>query len=149
MIVVDASVVVKCYLPEVGSAEALSVITGREKLIAPQLLRLEVHSAIIRHYRENALSREEVERHSSAFERHLITRKHVELYPDDNQLSLARKIALDLRHPIQDCLYLALAVEQGASLLTADDKFHSKAGKTFDHVKLLRNIPRVSNHGTA
>ncbi len=36
-------------------------------------------------------------------------------------------IALHLGHPIYDCLYLALAIDLGAPLVTADRRFHRAA----------------------
>ena len=56
MIVVDASVAAKWYLNEPGSAEAASLLTCDDALIAPALIRVEVTGAILRRYREKKLS---------------------------------------------------------------------------------------------
>src|SRR5262245_28914304 len=48
VIVVDASVAAKCYLPERGTEAAVELMTGHNRLTAPELIRLEVLSAITR-----------------------------------------------------------------------------------------------------
>jgi predicted nucleic acid-binding protein len=48
MIVVDANVAAKWYLPELGSEAALELMDGASPLFAPDLIRLEVLAAITR-----------------------------------------------------------------------------------------------------
>jgi len=59
MIVVDASVAVKWFLPEAGSEEATQLLTGTDKLIAPDLVRVEVAAAITRRVRLGELPENE------------------------------------------------------------------------------------------
>ena len=59
MIVVDASVVAKWFLPEAGTEQALALIDGALPLAAPSLIRLEVHGAITRRNRLSELREEE------------------------------------------------------------------------------------------
>ena len=47
------------------------------------------------------------------------------------------EIAIQIRHPLQDCLYLALAKRTGNSLLTADPKFAQRAHSLYEKVELL------------
>src|SRR5262249_17520559 len=51
MIVLDASVAAKAYLEEPGSDEAIALLTGRENLLAPELIRVEVAAALLRRVR--------------------------------------------------------------------------------------------------
>ena len=59
MIVLDASVAVKAYMEEVGSDEAAAVLTCDKKFLAPELIRVEVCSALCRRVRRGELEAEE------------------------------------------------------------------------------------------
>jgi predicted nucleic acid-binding protein len=48
MIVVDASVIVKWFIPEAGTEPAKALLAEADELIAPELARIEVASALIR-----------------------------------------------------------------------------------------------------
>ena len=49
------------------------------------------------------------------------------LVAEEADLVTALGLAMELSHPLQDCLYLALAERLGAPLVTADKKFVVKA----------------------
>lgn len=36
----------------------------------------------------------------------------------------AGRLAIDLDHPVYDCIYLALALQEGYPVVTADRRFH-------------------------
>ena len=56
------------------------------------------------------------------------------LHPASDFAERALEIALELNHPVYDCLYLACA-EGGGTLITADKKFHeSVTGTVFETV---------------
>ena len=48
MIIVDASVIVKWFIPEVGNVAAKALLSAADELMAPELARVEVASALIR-----------------------------------------------------------------------------------------------------
>jgi predicted nucleic acid-binding protein len=48
MIVVDASVIAKWFIPEVGAVPAHALLAAGDELVAPELARVEVASALIR-----------------------------------------------------------------------------------------------------
>ncbi len=57
--------------------------------------------------------------------------------PDETLIIPARAIAFQIRHTIQDCLYLGAAVEASrARLVTADPTFHARAVPAFPFVEL-------------
>ena len=62
MIVLDASVAVKTYLEEAGGEAATELLAGTEKLLAPELIRVEVAGAWCRRRRTGELEAAEVER---------------------------------------------------------------------------------------
>jgi predicted nucleic acid-binding protein len=136
MIVVDASIAAKWYLNEVGSEEAAALLTSGAALLAPALIRIEVTGAIVRRFREGKLALARAREACELWESDL-SAGAVRLVPDDTLLEQARDIAFQIRHAIQDCLYLATAIGAGgARLVTADPTFHNRAAAAFPFVDL-------------
>lgn len=136
MIVVDASIAAKWYLNEPGSEEAAALLTSAAVLIAPALVQIEVNGAILRRYREGLLSLERAREACDLWDADLAAGA-LRLVPDGALIFPARAIAFQIRHAIQDCLYLAAAVETGAaSLVTADPTFHARAVSVYPFVDL-------------
>jgi predicted nucleic acid-binding protein len=142
MIVVDASIAAKWYLNEPGSEDAAALLTSPSVLIAPALVRIEVTGAIVRRYREGKLSLERAREACDLWEADLASGA-LRLLSDEGLIALARGIAFQIRHAIQDCLYLAAAVETGSSrLVTADPTFHARATPVFSFVELQATRPQ-------
>src|SRR5271166_5429588 len=136
MIVVDASIAAKWYLNEPGSEEAAALLTSASVLIAPALVQVEVNGAILRRYREGKLSLERAREACDLWDADLAAGA-LRLVPDEHLIVPARAIAFQIRHAIQDCLYLAAAVEADrARLVTADPTFHTRASPAFPFVDL-------------
>jgi predicted nucleic acid-binding protein len=136
MIIVDASVAVKWFLPEQRTDAAQAILLGSDKLMAPALIRVEVAAAITRKVRLGELLSQEAEAACYLWFRALSTAV-VTLSPDQNDLPAAVALALQVRHPLQDCLYLALAVRNQSALITADPKFAERAAHAYAKVQLL------------
>ena len=136
MTVVDASVVAKWYLPEAGSDEAARLLRQPQPLFAPVLIRIEVTAAILRQFRNGAITDH---RAVAACDEWLaaLAEDTVTLLPDEELFGDARRLALELRHPFQDCLYLACANRLKRPLVTADPTFHKRASSKFPLVTLL------------
>jgi len=139
MIIVDANVVLKWFIPEAGSREAVALQSGPHNLAAPSLIRTEVAGAICRATRGNTprLSNSEADQLCSRWLT-LLGQKVIELVPDDTLLKEACGIALSLGHPLADCLYLELAYRWNIPLVTADRIFRDKVAERFPKVKLLK-----------
>jgi predicted nucleic acid-binding protein len=63
--------------------------------------------------------------------------------PGGTFATAALAIARDLTHPIYDCCYLALTVEENCVVVTADQRFHSAVARSpslTGRVLLLRDI---------
>jgi len=99
MIVVDASVIAKWFLPEAGTEEAMALIEGPLPLIAPSLIRLEVYSAITRRYRMGEIHKDEAVMLCGKWAERL-RQGAVALVPDVEILDLAIAQALKLRHAL-------------------------------------------------
>jgi predicted nucleic acid-binding protein len=54
-----------------------------------------------------------------------------------SQIARAADIAIDLGHPLKDCVYLTLALEMDCTLLTADARFAERARRVCDRITLL------------
>ena len=136
MIVVDASVAVKWFFPEPGAESAGAILSGSEKLMAPALIRVEAAAEITRKFRTGELAAEEAASACrlwfAALARGVIT-----LSPDEVDLAAAMELAIQIRHPLQDCLYLAVARRAHCALITADLKFGARARDVYEEVKLL------------
>lgn len=126
MIVVDASVAVKWLLPESGSSDAQELLSGNERLLGPSLIRVEVAAAIARKVRFGEIQSEDGDGAIALWVQSLRDGV-ITLVSDELDLSNAWAIAVKLNHPLQDCLYLALAERIGAQLITADERFAAKA----------------------
>jgi hypothetical protein len=136
MIVVDATVAVKWFVPEHGSAEAERLLIGSEKLFAPDLIRLEVAAGLTRKVRLGEAQEEEIRRHCTNWPR-MLAEGVVTLSATEQDYALAIDLSLRLKHPFQDCLYLALAEHLQAPLVTDDPKFIERAAGLYPSVTPL------------
>jgi predicted nucleic acid-binding protein len=136
MIVVDASVAAKWFLPEAGSDEATQLLSGTDKLIAPDLIRVEVAAAITRRVRLGELLEDEAMPICHAWLKAL-SDGVITLTPVEDDLAEAIKLALEIKHPLQDCLYLAVAIRLKAVLITSDPKFIERSSALYPLVRRL------------
>ena len=115
MPVVDASVAVKWFVEEPGSADALGLLKDPELVIAPELVVAEVANVVWKH-----LIRGDLKHHQVVHVPEALPRMFAELWPTVWLARRAFEIAAELRHPVYDCFYLALAESEDATLVTAD-----------------------------
>jgi predicted nucleic acid-binding protein len=136
MIVADASVLAKWFLPEPGSDAAVALLQGPDLLAAPDIARLEVLSAILRRARSGLGTAAEARARVNDWLGHL-AEGTVSLIAERELLNDAINLALEIKHPLPDCLYLAAARHLQVPLLTADRVFTERASKLFPNVQLL------------
>jgi predicted nucleic acid-binding protein len=136
MIVVDASVIVKWFIPEVGAAPAKALLSAADELVAPELARIEVAAALIRKAIRHEISGADVERTLRAWFR-AVADGQIFMLPNADDLEAAAKLALELQHRLPDCLYLAAAERLGAALITADRAFARRAARRSNLVQIL------------
>ena len=138
MIVVDASLVVKLFRQETHSDLAEQTYARhRGQLAAPDLLVVEVGAALVRNANMSRSSRPFIEIALAEFGE-VIRDGTIALHRlNERQLSAAAHHALDLGHPLKDCIYLALAMELGCDLVTADARFAAKARGVWAGVRVL------------
>jgi predicted nucleic acid-binding protein len=141
VIVVDASLAVKWVVAEPQSAAADQVLDRYGgQLTAPDLIGVEVGGALVRRANSGELSLEDA---LAALQRwvRLIDGGRPVLHPvSSGRLLAAGELAARLRHPLKDCVYLALALELGATLATCDERFAAKSRPLYPNVKLLSDF---------
>jgi predicted nucleic acid-binding protein len=130
-LVVDASVAVKWVLPETGSQAAVALLEQDPDLTAPALVIAEIGNAIWRAVRSGAIRRSEA---TEGIEAALLCFQS--LIPIEDLRIRALTLAIDLKHPIYDCFYLALAERESAPLVTFDEAMMAAARKA--NVKVRR-----------
>ncbi len=137
MMVLDASVAVKAYVEEAGAEAATELLASPTKLLAPELIRMEVAAALCRRMRRGELDPAEAEERC----RHWLAeldRGLLHLTPDRELLPEAIALSTKIEHPLQDCLYLAVAIRCNVPLVTADQSFHESARPLYKKVSLLK-----------
>jgi len=130
-VVVDASVAAKWVIAEIGSdrANELRTETG---LIAPSLIAAEIGSALWK-----AVRRGDVARADALLAIRAVLLPFDTIVANEELHQRALEIAIDLRHPIYDCFYLALAERERAPLVTADGRLLAAAKKAKVKAKKL------------
>lgn len=138
MIVVDASVAVKWFVEEAHSAQASALISVHSgELAGPDLLCVEVSSALVRNANTVKQSRPHVAAALDRFEA-LIAEGGVSLHRSSHgDIRAAANLAIELGHPIKDCVYLRLAMKLDCPLVTADRRFADKARAIYRDVQVL------------
>ena len=121
-LIVDASVAVKWLFTEEGTAESRQLLAHRIVLHAPDFILTEAANVIWKKARRN-----EVVDAQSYLEELARLPDAVVLRPSADLVAHAAAIALEIDHPIYDCLYLACAEVEGAPLVTADGKLRDAA----------------------
>ena len=116
-LIVDASVAIEWLVEEESSEAALAL--RDDDLAAPSLLRIEVANVLRTLAARGQVSEAEARELPALFQSAPMTI----VEPNDALECAALDLALRLGHPIYDCLYLALAVRMGRTLVTADARF--------------------------
>lgn len=141
-IVVDASIALKWVLEEQGSAAAEELLD--KDLAAPSLWLLEAANALWRRTVRGELTPAEAEERLTE-----LTKAPVASVPLEQDLPEAMRLAVQLNHPVYDCLYLALAKRLGTYVVTADTRFGLAVANHGTHIGHIRVLsPMIRGTGT-
>jgi predicted nucleic acid-binding protein len=135
--VVDASLVVKWFVPEVHSEAARRWLDASHDYIAPDLVFPEAGNAIWKKIRRGELNEDEGQRlvaDISAVGVEAVSMRA--LLPDAHALAVATGIT------VHDAMYLTLAVRLVTQMITGDDRFARKLAK---HPLLAPHIRSVED----
>ncbi len=123
--VVDASVVVKWLVTETFSEQAVRLLDNELTLVAPELLFAEAANALWAMCRRGIITKDD---YAEAIG--VLKAAPVSVPSSMRQLTAsAARLALDLDHPVYDCFYLALAVQEQLPVVTADRRFYDVVHK--------------------
>jgi predicted nucleic acid-binding protein len=115
-LVVDASVVIPCFVPERFSDVAETWLAIPDLLLAPDFLVLECANVLWKKVRLGQIA--EGVAHDALAD--IISGVVIDLRPSTPLTDAAFRLGCALDHPIYDCIYLALAEAETAELVTAD-----------------------------
>ena len=118
--VVDASVAVKWFVPEIHSEAAVRLLDAEIALYAPDLISPEFGNILWKKVRRREIGRDEADEIMIAF-----ARLPFEVRPSAVLLPSAFELAIELDRTVYDSLYLALAVAEECAVITADAKLHA------------------------
>jgi predicted nucleic acid-binding protein len=136
--IIDASVVLKWFIPEEHSERALRLKDSDARLHAPAFLTLEVGNVLSKKRRRGELTAQDTEDIWRAFRRAPIRR-----YADETLVLAAFDLAHHTKQSLYDNLYLALAMRMNLSFLTADRKFYQalQQGEYRNRLLWIENHP--------
>ena len=130
-LVIDASVLIKFFLPEVLSGQAEKILTqveqGEIKLRAPDLIYPETGNILWKKHRRKELSRSEVEDISGSIESLPIS-----IETSKPLMSLAIELGMAYGITVYDSMYMVVAKISESALITADRKLVEQISKTDD-----------------
>ena len=118
-IVVDASVVIKWFVPEAGSDAASRLLASEDRLEAPDLLFAEIANAIWKKVLRGQLTRAEGQSLVSDIEEIAVGTTPCRALAND-----AHAIALITSRSVYDSMYVALALRLDTRVITADERFY-------------------------
>lgn len=135
-IVVDASVGVKWLVDEVQSTDADALLLSEHTLLVPDLFTIEVFSALGKKVGAGDLTRAEsltcVDNLGD-----LMRIRQITVLPTPEVQRHTLEIANEIARSYYDCLYLGLALSEGAKVVTADKRFYNGLQGYVRHVVLL------------
>lgn len=118
--VVDASVAVKWFLPEVHSESVDRLLREAYQLLAPDLIWAEFGNVLWKKWRRKEIEAEVAQGILRDF-----LRFPLDVHGSEPLLQLAWAIAAEFERTVYDSLYLALAQSTGCPLVTADRKLYN------------------------
>ena len=124
-LVIDANVAVKWFIQQQGSDDARRVQAYQGGLIAPAMLISETTSVLWRHVQRGDVPPDHARSALVA-----LPRWFNELVEDQSLALQAFDLAVTLNYAPYDLFYLALAIDRGSLLVTADQRFINRLTAT-------------------
>jgi predicted nucleic acid-binding protein len=137
-LVIDSSVAVKWFVPEVLSDQAARILDNSYELLAPDLLVSELGNVLWKKIRRGEIEIGEAREILAAFRR-----VPLEILPGLDLVEAALEIAAAHGRTLYDASYVALAVARNCPFITADDRLARAfaAGPLGPHVRPLSAFP--------
>lgn len=137
-LVVDASVVIKWFVPEPLSPEARRILddyrAGTLDLVAPDLLNAEVGNIVWKKQTYQGLGSDDAMAVIGGL-RNLV----IAFTPTADLLADAYNLAITHQRTVYDSLYLALSIREACQFVTADERLANAVSSMVPTVVWLRN----------
>ncbi len=136
--VVDASVAMKWFLPEVHAEAARRLLHGEHNLLVPDLFFPEFGNILWKKIQRGELDEAETQQILAALQTISLHVQHTRDY-----LAPAVAIACGSGRTVYDSLYVALAVRLQSPLVTADERLYNSiaSGPLAPHLLWVVNLP--------
>ena len=124
-IVIDANVAAALLIDLAYSTPARQAVAGTERIFAPDIVVHEFANALWKLVTSGKMT--------ESFAHQALTGLDVlvsNIVAGRTIVHEALRIAVELRHPVYDCFYLALAADRDATLLTADRRLAARVEHT-------------------
>ena len=121
--VVDASVAAKWLVSEPDSEAAHALLDN--ELLAPDILFSECANVLWK-----KVLRSELDAATAQTAARALLAASVDTYPSIPLMPKALQLAIQVKHPVYGCLYLALAVAENAPVITADRRLYTRCQQT-------------------
>ena len=131
-VVVDACVAVKWFVQEPGSAQARTLFDTNIRRLAPDFLMIELANAFWKNVRLGRMSRVG---HLNAVG--TASKFFWSLLPASKVAGDALDLAIQIDLPVYDCLYVIVARQSNAPLVTTDIKLVGKLAGTPDAANVI------------
>lgn len=125
IVVADASVAVKWYVPEIYTSEAEKLLNGSYEIHAPELILPEFGSIVWKKFRRKDLTEQEATRIIDAF-----GKQNILFHSHRTLLNAAFAGAQASGQTVYDWSYLALAIFLSCEFITADERFYNALKNT-------------------
>ncbi|MBI2999640.1 MAG: type II toxin-antitoxin system VapC family toxin [Deltaproteobacteria bacterium] len=138
-LVVDASVAIKWFFPEIHGEAALRLLEGEYALRVPDLIFSEFGNVLWKRFRKGQISRKEAIVTTEA-----LLALPLQVESSQSLIPAALEIACSAHRTVYDSLYLAVAIAYQCRVVTADSKLHNalKKGALSAHLLWVEDIPR-------
>lgn len=135
-VVVDASVTVKWFLSEDHSREAMVLLDSAFERIAPEFIVIEVASVLRKRFLAKKITNANGERTLVELLSLVGTKHTAHLVPHAFQLAVTHGCSA------YDALYVALAVDEGCQLVTADRRLYNSLAPHLPETMLwIEDVP--------
>jgi predicted nucleic acid-binding protein len=121
-VVVDASMAFLWFANEPDRWGAARLLETRSTLLAPDLMAVEATNAWWKKHRRREMDTADVEQAVTN-----LLALGIDWTSSAQLVRPAARLAVELAHPVYDCLYLALAASCSAALATADERLRRGA----------------------
>lgn len=135
--IVDASVAIKWFIDEEHRPQARQLLKSKEQLTAPDLVVTEFANIAWKKAMRGDIGTAQARLIAANIHRYLLV-----MHPSLDLVERALDIAMDLRHPIYDCIYLACTERVGGTLVTADRRL-IRSLETTTYAPLVRFVADV------